>query len=225
MVGNLLCDSYVTLETADRTSPARPPARGQPVVKAVDPQSVPLRVIAVLGLLISVLAVGAYRCYAFATTAGEARPAPAFCPADSALSRSDARPTVVMFAHPECACTAASLTELAAVLAPFATPPHVLIVFTGAQDPRARSNWVQARQLPGVVRVRDDGREARRFRARTSGYVVVYDERGRQRFAGGLTEARGHVGDNMGWRAAAAALRGRDGEAAHAVFGCSLEVE
>jgi len=183
------------------------------------------RVIAFAVLWLALLAAGAYRCYVFATTPGRAAPAPVTWPVDSTLPRATATPTIVMFAHPDCACTAASLVELADLVAELAPRPRVLIVFTGAHDPRASANWDTAGRIADAIRLRDDGREARRFGAQTSGYALVYDARGIRRFAGGLTGARGHVGDNVGRRAAAAALRGTAGEPSHGVFGCSLEAE
>ena len=44
----------------------------------------------------------------------------------------------------------------------------------------------------------DDGAEARRFGAETSGQTLLYDARGALAFSGGITGARGHAGDNAG---------------------------
>lgn len=179
------------------------------------------RVVLAAAVWLALLGVVGYRSYAFETAAGAAAPSPDRWPAGSALPAARDRATVVMFAHPECSCTAASLSELAGLVAELADPPRVLVVFTA--DPAGSDNWQAAGRIPGALRLRDDGREAQLFGARTSGHVFVYDAAGARRFTGGVTGARGDVGDNVGRRAALAALRGQPGEARHGVFGCSLE--
>jgi hypothetical protein len=176
-------------------------------------------------LWIVLVGVGAYQCYAFETTPGLTGLAPASWPADSALVRSTATATLVMFALADCSCTEATLVEVSGVLAELSGPPTTVVLFTGKADPRTSANWRAAARIPGATVRRDDGSEARRFGARTSGQVLVYDEHGVLRFSGGLTGSRGHVGDNVGRSAVLAALQGRDSVATHGVFGCALENE
>jgi hypothetical protein len=85
--------------------------------------------------------------------------------------------------------------------------------------------WRRAREMPAVaVHVDPEWREARRFHALTSGATVVYDGAGRLVFAGGLTGARGHAGDNDGRRSVLDVLvNGAADPAASPVFGCPLE--
>ena len=45
-------------------------------------------------------------------------------------------------------------------------------------------------------------------RSKTSGQVVVYDAKGALLFSGGITAARGHMGDNAGRDRITALLRG-----------------
>jgi hypothetical protein len=49
----------------------------------------------------------------------------------------------------------------------------------------------------------EDGAEAARFGAATSGQVLVYGRDGALVFSGGITAARGHFGDNEGSKAIA----------------------
>ena len=57
----------------------------------------------------------------------------------------------------------------------------------------------QAMALPGAcVHVDAEGTEARRLGARTSGQVFLHDSQGRLVFSGGITPARGAVGENAG---------------------------
>jgi hypothetical protein len=84
--------------------------------------------------------------------------------------------------------------------------------------------WNSAARIPGVtVHADERGQEAARLGAKTSGQVVLYGKDARLLFAGGITAARGHRGDNAGLdRIVSLLTRGRAERAASAVFGCSL---
>ena len=166
--------------------------------------------------------------WAYDNSPGEGATAPATWPAGTALVRSDKRPTLVLLAHPQCSCTRASLAELAEALAGATNRPKTYVLFLkpdGFADDWAKSDlWRTAAALPDVTVVRDDdGAESRRFGARTSGQTLLYDEAGTLLFAGGITGARAHQGDNDGRRAIVALLnRGSSARAATNVFGCPL---
>jgi hypothetical protein len=103
---------------------------------------------------------------------------------------------------------------------------HVLVYRPREFDPGwARTDvWAAAERIPGV-RVREDvdGAEASLFGAATSGQVLLYDAGGRLRFSGGLTNARGHVGESPAYAQIAALVEGRGAAYATArVFGCAL---
>ncbi len=151
--------------------------------------------------------------------AGAADPPPLRWPAESAIPRLPDTATVVLFAHPDCPCTRASLAELAAVADTAQARAVISVVFADHDSGGAAG-------VPGAHAVVDhDGDEARRFGARTSGFVVVYDATGARRFAGGITAERGHVGDNIGRHAVLDAIFARPGESTHPVFGCALTDE
>jgi hypothetical protein len=189
-----------------------------------------MRIAWAVGISVWLAAVGAglWTVWAYDNTPGASAPAPALWPRDASLARSPDGPTLVLLAHPQCSCTAATLTELAEVLARAERPPQTYVLFMkpyGVPDWWERSPlWRQASALPGVTVLRDDdGREAARFGALTSGQVVFYDAAGALRFSGGITSSRAHAGDNPGRRALVALLN----EAGPAVdrtnvFGCSL---
>jgi hypothetical protein len=134
-----------------------------------------------------------------------------------------------MTVHPQCACTSATLAELARVVAraPGETRVYVLAVIPKAP---ADSDWqhssllARAREIPGVQVVNDiDGVEARRFGGQTSGYTSVYSADGQLLFCGGITASRGHEGDNPGEDAVIQAVSGQHpGLRQTPVFGCSL---
>jgi hypothetical protein len=84
--------------------------------------------------------------------------------------------------------------------------------------------WDTATRIPTVRVVADsNATEARRFGARTSGQVLLYDRRRRLVFSGGITAFRGHSGDNDGRDAIVSVVRGETpGLRTTPVFGCAL---
>ena len=96
---------------------------------------------------------------------------------------------------------------------------------SGSSDDWERTDlWQSAASIPGVsVVVDDDGAEAHRFHAMTSGQTALYDVDGRLLFSGGITGSRGHSGDNAGRSAIVSLLNSGDAERTEtSVFGCSL---
>jgi hypothetical protein len=209
-----------------------PLLRGQVLGAAVDRRSVSRpttdRFILIgLGLLLPIIVAAMAFLAVYKATAGEEGLAPMRWPEASRIARSD-RPTLIMFAHPRCACTRASLHELRELMSEFGGRARVHVLFgvpEGAGAEWTESElWWNARSIEGVAVTPDvREREAQLFGARTSGYVVLYDANGRLLFSGGITGARGHVGDNAGLERAA--LRLNDPTALPAIapaFGCPL---
>jgi hypothetical protein len=98
------------------------------------------------------------------------------------------------------------------------------------QPAQSDANWEDtglqrsAAAIPGVkVRSDVDGVEARRFGAETSGHTLLFDRDGLLLFSGGITEFRGHAGDNTGERAIESLVNNQPpARTATFVFGCSL---
>ena len=153
-------------------------------------------------------------------------PAPESWPEGTTLSR-DGRPTLVLVAHPLCPCTRASIGELSVLMARSVGRLDARVVFVepeGMAPARESASWQRAAAIPGVIVVSDPGgREAALFKASTSGHTVLYDAAGRLVFVGGITSARGHLGDNTG-RSGILAWLGDSAAAppTNPVFGCSL---
>lgn len=149
-------------------------------------------------------------------------------PAGAPVTRDPARATLVMFVHPHCPCSRASMGELAVLMARCEgrVAAHVLFFRPiSLSDDWARTDlWRSAAAIPGVdVRFDLDGAAARAFGAETSGYTVLYDSNGQMLFHGGITAGRGHFGDNGGLSAVMSLLRHEvDGPQETDVFGCSL---
>jgi hypothetical protein len=157
--------------------------------------------------------------------------APRQWPAASAVARSGDRATLLLFAHPRCACTRASVAELARMMARFHDRLEARVLFwtprAAPPDWNATDLWTSAERIPGVAVLRDEeGREASRFGAATSGGVALYDSQGGLLFEGGITSARGHEGDSFGQERIASLLTTGAADRAEApVFGCPLDEE
>src|SRR4029079_14053071 len=109
--------------------------------------------------------------------------APAKWPGSKLVKLAPGHSTLVMFVHPLCSCTRASLAELESVLqqSDGRVSAWIMVLHPGGtSDEWQRSSTLDsARHLPGVHLVMDtDGAEADRFGAATSGQVVLYDARG-----------------------------------------------
>lgn len=151
-------------------------------------------------------------------------------PAESTIERMTGRPTLVLFLHPMCPCSRATLAELERlpVLAPNEALPEVCIV---AAAPRSvgelwwsSSNLARAARLPNAHVFRDPGGVVTAlFNARVSGSVLLFDATGRRLYAGGVTMARGHAGDNVGLQAITRLLRDHQAKVvAIPAWGCEL---
>jgi hypothetical protein len=133
-----------------------------------------------------------------------------------------------MLVHPHCSCTRASISELAVLMAQARMRPKTYVLFMKppgfAKDWEKSSLWHSAAAIPQVTVVSDDqGLEASRFGAATSGQTMLYSADGHLLFSGGITGSRGHAGDNAG-RAAILTLLHREAfaQASSFVFGCPL---
>jgi hypothetical protein len=150
-------------------------------------------------------------------------------PVQTSIERQAGAATLVMFVHPRCPCTRASLAELERVVARSGGAIHPRIVLSlpvGATDEwRHTQLRHSAERIPGAVLIDDvDGREALLFGAAISGTTLLYDFNGKLTFQGGITAGRGHQGDNAGENAVLALLR--EGTVAcreMPTFGCPIQ--
>ncbi len=153
---------------------------------------------------------------------------PSLWPTNSRVAREVGHSTLLMFMHPHCPCSTASVEELNRLLGRCqgAVSTHVLFIRPKGEpddwtDTSLRKN---AESIPGVhVDLDLDGEEARRFGAESSGYVVLYGPKGELLFSGGITGSRGHVGENAGENAVIDLANGRYVSLNHTkVYGCTL---
>jgi hypothetical protein len=179
-------------------------------------------------LWIVAVAVGSMFLIRYEITAGPSRSAPSMWPSITSIPRDSKLPTLVMFAHPHCPCTRASLGELELLMARSRGRCSANVLFirpTGTIETWKETDlWRKASAIPGViVRWDDAGIEASRFNAETSGQTLLYGRDGTLLFQGGITISRGHSGDNPG-RSALEALvdDGFSNPNKTPVFGCAL---
>ena len=178
--------------------------------------------------------LGVCKLEGYAGAPGRAADAPSRFPSASAASLDADQPTLVMFIHPKCPCSRATIGELNRLMARCQGRLHTRVWMVRPEG--EPEGWEQtdlyrtAAAIPGVtVRTDVDGRECQRFGAATSGQVLLFATNGELLFSGGITAARGHSGDNDG-RSAIEAILAERTSAEHreshadrtAVFGCSL---
>jgi hypothetical protein len=180
-----------------------------------------------LALWLGAVLGGFYLLLEYKATPGEVTGAPARWPRGTAATRAEGRPTLVMFAHPHCPCTRASVAELERLVGRF-PQLSARVFFLKPEDLpggwEQTDLWRTASAIPGAQAIRDDeGQEAGRFGAMTSGFTAVYDANGDLMFSGGLTSSRGHEGDSFGVRRITSLLTtGTADRRDSPVFGCAL---
>lgn len=162
-----------------------------------------------------------------------------FTPVPSALAASDFpagslvplardQPTLLVFLHPQCPCSRATMRELERLLGQTQDKIAVTIIFTIPKgtppDWEKGDLWNWANALPGARVARDvDGITTRQFHVIGSGSTLLYAPSGHLLFSGGITASRGEEGDNPGETAIADFVLHGHADVTHTpVFGCSL---
>jgi hypothetical protein len=175
------------------------------------------------------IAAGWLKIESYANHPGDLSEPPPAWPSETQLQRTPERLCLLLFAHPRCPCTRASMSELERFLARNPDSLDACVVFTKpageAQGWEQTDLWQRAKRLAGATAFVDEGGvETRRFRAHTSGMAMLYDRQGRLMFCGGLTSARGHEGPSAGLAALQSIVDGVPPAVSRAlVFGCPLE--
>ena len=164
----------------------------------------------------------------YQSKAGSVGKLPSKWPAGAQSALDYNKDTLVMFVHPQCPCSRASIAELNRIMAKCPNRLAVHIYFfrpNNYGDDWVKTDlWRAAAAIPGVSVHEDiDGAQANLFGAETSGYVLLYDTHAKLIFSGGITGSRGHAGDNAGEDTIVSLA---DGQAVSltqtSVFGCSL---
>jgi hypothetical protein len=160
--------------------------------------------------------------------AGPAGGTPSVWPTETEIVPDGKLATLVLFVHPQCPCSRASLEELNRLLAKTRGKVATHVLFFKPEKFSSewmRSDlWASASAMSDVA-VREDaeGRQAQLFGVETSGFAVLYDANGKLLFSGGITGSRGHAGDNMGEDSIETLLNGNATAVNQtAVYGCPL---
>lgn len=181
-----------------------------------------------LSTWVTLIGIGFGQLIIYSNTPGLAAKPPSRWPDQSKLSRGMDQPTLVIFAHPHCPCSKATLGELARLLPSIQQKIKILVVFFKSENKSEswikENLWQEAQSIPGVEAVLDEtAAEAKKFDANTSGQTFLYDSSGELVFNGGLTPARGHMGDSDGRSLILQFLTtGQRPRVTTPVYGCSL---
>jgi hypothetical protein len=176
-----------------------------------------------LAVVVGMLLLGAH-----AAQPGDPGAPPVRWPAGSESRIDGRRPTLLIFVHPRCPCSRASLAELAAILERCAGSISArAVLYRPRRDP---GGWVPPdlesalAAMPGLTVSTDPGgAEARRFGVATSGHVLLFDARGDLVFSGGITPGRGERGNNADRAALLGRLLGVGARGSvNPVYGCPL---
>jgi len=142
------------------------------------------------------------------------------------------KPMLIVFIHPKCPCTRASLEEIAALHRRCGDNLDMQFVFLERGDAPWRSedteHWETVRGInAGPAFVDVSGAEHRRFGATTSGETFLFMPDGNLAFHGGVTVGRGHSGTSAGRIAIEAIVMNPTASAQTPprtkVYGCLLE--
>jgi hypothetical protein len=169
--------------------------------------------------------------WAYAGTPGPPAMAKAAWPAGASFARDTRGPVLLLFLHPQCPCSRATISELARLLAGAPAPAAIHALVYRPADAEAgweRTDlWDSAAAIRGVHVMTDvGGAQARLFGAQISGQTLLYSATGSLVFNGGITGARGHEGDNPGRTVLSSILAGgHPGAMRTPVFGCYLYAE
>lgn len=175
------------------------------------------------------LGLGMLAMVRFELQAGKAGTPPSYLPSVVAPPAERAAGTVIVFIHPECACSQATLTNLRDIASELPSARFVVEFESEGKSAHAilsSSNYRLAADIRSAEIEIDYGTKAKVFHAQTSGETFVYSPAGELLYSGGITASRGEPGSNVGLDAIVDCLRHRSPKVRHMpTFGCALTSE
>lgn len=163
------------------------------------------KAIVLLGLWLSGCAICIGVLMVYSNTPGQQGEVAQILAPDSEIQLDTQRPTLVMYAHPHCPCTEASVEELTRLQARLKGKFLTCVVFYVPEDGINEESWREDGMWDDVQRLTDTvvladpgGKLAKQAGAEISGTVGLYAPDRRLLYFGGITPARGHAGDNVG---------------------------
>ena len=188
--------------------------------------SIPRRLM--VGIWMLVVSVGMATLIDYSSRPGDGTRSATVWPTESRLFHAPDRNTLLVFLHPHCPCSRATVRQLNRILSSTSFPVAVRTVFFCPRE--HPSSWTEGDIWRTVQSIRDsvsvvdwDGLEASRFGVATSGHVLLFRSSGICSFSGGITSGRGHEGACGGDQAVLNLLRNNEpGFSTFPVFGCPL---
>lgn len=146
---------------------------------------------------------------------------------DEKEPNSKATPKFLLFYHPHCPCTLATVRNWSRNCHSTSDPQLLAFAYCPGSE---SSSWIDSpttellRKVPGVqVYLDRQGETCRNLGVRTSGHVLLYAANGQLLFSGGITPSRGHEGDCLALSSLLRKLAGEDQFESHwPVFGCPI---
>lgn len=142
------------------------------------------------------------------------------------VSLDTTRDNLLVFIHPQCPCSKATLAELARIQADCGNRlcTNVAIYQPDAEGWSNTSIVRQALDIPLVHVFADpNGELATLFGAETSGHVMLFSPDGQRIFSGGITPGRSHEGDSLGREAILGYVNHRELSCGTShVYGCPI---
>lgn len=171
--------------------------------------------------------LGLSRLNDFSQTPGKSSEVPFKFPSHSTLASRSKKPLLLVFIHPKCVCSRATVSELEKLI-PHLSNIEVKVIFNqfSGRDIAWTKNdlWVRAEKIKGIEMILDErSRETQMFKVETSGHTFLFDEKGELVFSGGITPARGHEGESNGQMMIKKWIKTRANMSTfEKVFGCEL---
>lgn len=186
-------------------------------------------IVIVYGIWSALLFTGHVVLFEYEMTEGPLGNSKRIFPEKSTVQLTHGRQNIVLFLHPACPCSAATVDEFHELMSEGENDSIGKVVFF--MPPEQESEWALLPLISSVKRIRNvsisydpNGSQADLFGATTSGHVLIYDGRGVLQFSGGITGSRGHTGDNKNLEIAKNTIIARSPKfATTPVFGCSLK--
>jgi len=149
-------------------------------------------------------------------------------PLASAIVPCSTKSTFVIFLHPHCPCSRASVAAMNEIMNTFPNSAEFHAVFV--RPAGVNADWLQSDLYQAckgndrlVTSIDDNGVEAVKFGAKASGQTYIYDANHQLAFSGGLTSGRGMEEKGEERKMVASALIKRQNSPLHSpTFGCAL---
>lgn len=156
----------------------------------------------IISVWFSLVTAIAYGLTVYASWGGNIIKPPLVFPHNQIINLKD-KPTMIIFFHPQCSCSDATLGELERLMPNLQNKVDVHLVFYQPEDKRGdwlkSSLWNSANELKKAsIHIDVAGVLAKTFNVENSGQTFIYDKDQSLKFSGGITPARGHRGDSRG---------------------------